>query len=380
MTNLILFMNQPKISYFIRNNFIYCRVRLNNTVSEFSTKEKINRRSWNQDKQMVISKDKIQEHYLNTLLTSLKYKLKTCAISERSEISAKELIKLCFNQDKKKLLVDLIDDFIKNCTSKASTIMNHEIRANNLREFEAYTGLSFSPDNFTLDRCKEFINWYQQTKETTNLTSANRNLLFYKQVLVYHRNNGKKLNSDLFIFVGKKDKTKDPIFLTVEELDRIKNKLLCSEFLTRIKDLFLFQCYTGLSYVDLYGGNWEIEYKDYGNILTGTRGKNGQAFFVPLENELPMTILEKYSFQLPKYENAVYNRTLKELAAICGIDKRITTHTGRKTFATLMDGNGWTRETISLMLGHSKTQTTETYYIGKGSTRLINELKKRRYG
>lgn len=101
---------------------------------------------------------------------------------------------------------------------------------------------------------------------------------------------------------------------------------------------------------------------------------------MPLENELPMTILEKYSFQLPKYENAVYNRMLKELAAICGIDKRITTHTGRKTFATLMDGNGWTRETISLMLGHSKTQTTEMYYIGKGSTRLINELKKRRSG
>lgn len=148
-----------------------------------------------------------------------------------------------------------------------------------------------------------------------------------------------------------------------------------SPFLERVRDLYLFQIGTGLSFSDIWG-NWKIKNVDAGLVLTGSRTKTKQAYFVPINN-VALAILEKYEYQLPKYENQVYNRILKEIAACLGIKKRHTTHSGRKTFATLMDQDGWSMESISRMLGHTSVRTTETYYIGRTFTRIENEMKKR---
>ena len=145
--------------------------------------------------------------------------------------------------------------------------------------------------------------------------------------------------------------------------------------LERVKDLFLFQCFTGLSYGDLWG-KWEITSTSAGKVITGTRSKNNQSFFIPLESEA-LELIQKYNGELPKYVNEVYNRILKEIAACAGIDKRLTTHTARKTYATIMNVRGWSRESVADMLGHTSTRTTEMYYIGRDFARIEMEMKKR---
>ena len=62
---------------------------------------------------------------------------------------------------------------------------------------------------------------------------------------------------------------------------------------------------------------------------------------------------------------------------ICGISKRVTTHTARKTFATLKDTEGWTRESIAKMLGHKSIKTTERYYISETNARIEQEMNSR---
>ena len=75
--------------------------------------------------------------------------------------------------------------------------------------------------------------------------------------------------------------------------------------------------------------------------------------------------------------NAVYNRILKEIAAVLNIDKKLTTHTGRNTFATVQDSKGWRRESIALMLGHKSIKRTEIYYVGNSFARIENEFRGR---
>lgn len=137
--------------------------------------------------------------------------------------------------------------------------------------------------------------------------------------------------------------------------------------------MFIFQCVTGLAYGDIWG-KFEFLESNGKKIIQGKRSKNNQTFFVPL-SAIAESILEKYNFQLPRYCNAVYNRIIKEVCACCGIFKKVSIHTARKTFATLQSEKGWSLESVALMLGHSSVKTTEMYYLGKSFVRIENELK-----
>lgn len=372
---LKLFINMPLITFFCRNNILYCRVRLNETVTEFSTKEKIEAKYWDQKAQKYKSKKAEQNNFIDSLLTSITYKVKSKAVLI-PDVTAKELVQEFFKKKQEISIVDLCKQYINSCDAEAGTIKNHEIKIQNLIAFQQFLDKKLSPENFTLKTACRFIEWFLEEKETKNVTTANRNVAFYRMVLLWYRKKGNKITSELFDFRAEKDKLKVPVVLTVEEIAALQNTVFMSGFLNRIKDLFIFQCYTGLSYCDLWN-EWELKKEDFGTILTGKRGKNGQGFWLPVEKKEVLTILEKYNFKLPRYENIVYNRILKEIAALTNINKRITTHTARKTFATLMDAEGWSRESVSKMLGHKSYRTTELYYLGESFARIENELKQR---
>lgn len=273
-------------------------------------------------------------------------------------------------------LIELyISDLKESEVAAAGTIKNHEIKLKNLKLFETYSRKIFTAASFDCVVAEKFIDWFCETKNTKFVTSANRNVSFYKLALLWAVKKGKIKNFALFAFTGQKDKNQDPVYLTKEEFKNVLNTNFQSDYLNRIKDLFVFQCLTGLSYSDVWGDFKIVNVNDK-KAIQGTRHKNNQPFFVPL-SPIANELLEKYDYNLPKYENAVYNRILKEIASLCGIDKRITTHTARKTFATLKNDEGWTRESISMMLGHSSVKTTEAYYLGKSFKRIENEMEKR---
>lgn len=160
--------------------------------------------------------------------------------------------------------------------------------------------------------------------------------------------------------------------LTLDELNKIMNKDFGSDRLNEVRDVFIFCCYTGFAYSDVYQFERNAVMKGLdGNLWLSThRQKTGIKESVPLL-PVPLTILEKYKKHeyclaynklLPINSNQRYNSYLKELASICGIKKNLSSHIARHTFATTVTlANGVPIETVSKMLGHTCIRTTQIY-------------------
>lgn len=151
-------------------------------------------------------------------------------------------------------------------------------------------------------------------------------------------------------------------FLTKEELKRIEDRTFEDKCLERVRDMFLFCCYTGLAYADLSKFDFnEAIYSDGMYRIRDCRQKTGTEYNISLVNKA-MTILEKYDYHLPIISNQKYNAFLKVIGAFCEIKKRLTSHVARHTFATTVTlGNGVRIEVVSKMLGHTNIHTTQIY-------------------
>ena len=161
-------------------------------------------------------------------------------------------------------------------------------------------------------------------------------------------------------------------FLTIEELYKIEKKRINIERLDAVRDIFVFSCYTGLSYSDIAKLNEThlergIDNKEW---IVINRTKTNSRCRIPI---LPKAkrILEKYKnypknvsmgLLLPVLTNQKMNSYLKELGDICKIRKNITMHMARHTFATSVTlSNGVPIETVSKILGHKELKTTQIY-------------------
>lgn len=181
-------------------------------------------------------------------------------------------------------------------------------------------------------------------------------------------------------------------FLTKDELARIENKHFNIVRLQVVKDLFIFSCYTGLAYIDVFNLTpANLVEKSANNIWIMTnRQKTNEPVKVPL---LPkaLEIVEKYKGHpqalaegkvLPTLSNQKLNSYLKEIADMCDITKPLTFHIARHTFATTVTlTNGVPIETVSKLLGHSKLTTTQIYAkvieskLGDDMARLSERLR-----
>ena len=151
-------------------------------------------------------------------------------------------------------------------------------------------------------------------------------------------------------------------FLTKEELTKLETKQIDDMCLNRVRDLFLFCCYTGLAYADLAIFNFKDAIMTDGMYrIRDERIKTGTPYNISLMDKV-MNILKKYEFKLPVISNQKYNSYLKILGAFCEIKKKLTSHVARHTFATTIAlANGVRIEVISKMLGHTNIQTTQLY-------------------
>ena len=161
-------------------------------------------------------------------------------------------------------------------------------------------------------------------------------------------------------------------YLTQSELQTLEQKYFSIPRLELVRDMFIFSCYTGLSFSDA-----EALSKD--NISSGIDGEKWITLFrkkTDSRTSLPLLpvakqIIEKYADDprsnnkgklLPMLTNQKINAYLKEIADICGITKTLTFHLARHTFATTVTlCNGVPIETVSKMLGHSSIKTTQIY-------------------
>ena len=149
--------------------------------------------------------------------------------------------------------------------------------------------------------------------------------------------------------------------LSENELLKIRNAKLAPK-LDRVRDLFIFCAYTGLAYIDSQIFDYETmteECNDF-TYIDGQRVKTGNTYFTPI---LPpaMEILKKYNFQLPHISNQKANDNLHLIHDKLNINKPLTTHVARHSFATLCLSYDIPIENVARMMGHSNIKTTQVY-------------------
>ena len=150
--------------------------------------------------------------------------------------------------------------------------------------------------------------------------------------------------------------------LTKEELMRIADRDFKIKRLNQVRDLFIFACNTALSYSDMATVKKEdIQITEEGvKYLKKQRIKTGITYIVPL-SDVALGLLEQYNYVLPIISNQRYNSYLQEIADLCGIEKRLTSHIARHTAATLLLNSGVSIEVVAKILGHSNTKMTQHY-------------------
>lgn len=203
-----------------------------------------------------------------------------------------------------------------------------------------------------------------------------------RRIFYFAKNTGLNIPDPFWNF-NMNFETMERDFLSQKEIDTIQSKQFASKRVEQVRDLFIFCCYTGLSYVDLCNlkdSNIHIAF-DNSLWIMSKRQKTNVQFNVRLLNT-PIQILEKYKRSqkegkiLPVISNQKLNEYLKEIADLCSITKNLTFHMARHSFATTIAlSNGVPIETVSKMLGHKSIKTTQIY-AKITDIKLSNDMQK----
>ena len=212
-----------------------------------------------------------------------------------------------------------------------------------------------------------FCNGYQSyCLMTLQQSTVNKELKMFKRILQFAVNE-RYIDINPFNIKIKDVKT-DHHPLTSSDVEKIWRTDINNERLSQIRDLFIFQCYTGLAYIDMA----TLRKDDIiGNTIYKKRQKTDVKSVIPL---LPVSkaILEKYGYNLPVISNQKYNVLLKALGELCGIKVKLHSHLARHTAATVMINNGIELPIIAKILGHSSTKITEKVYASVREKTIID--------
>lgn len=236
-----------------------------------------------------------------------------------------------------------------------NTVKQHKVIINKVTNFERLTLFKDLTHKNILD-----FETYIKSQKIADPTCV-KNMKILKQYVLLAKAKG-YIEIDPFEgYKARKGKSKDPIFLTEEEVKLIKEYTPDYGYLERAKDLFLFQCFTGLAYADLMAFSKEsIQLLDGYKTIRSNRVKTDENFislFLPDAE----SIADKYKYELPRLTNQKYNEYLKEVATGAGISKTMTSHTARHTFATYLLNKNIPIETVSRALGHTNIKQTQHY-------------------
>lgn len=273
-----------------------------------------------------------------------------------------------------------------------ATYIKHESSKNNVGRFIKDT---FKKDDYLLsDVDHSFILKYEsylRTKRLCNNNSTVRYIRNFVKIIKLALDN-EWIKTDPMRKIKLKNEEVDKPFLSEEELNTIINKSLTVPRVAQVRDIFILCCFTGLAFVDVKSFSQKdiISHPDGTLWINKQRQKSKQWAHIPL---LPIAkqIIDRYSNHpecvrkgvlLPVLSNQKMNAYLKEVADLCGINKNLTTHCARHTFATTVTLlNNISMESVSKMLGHSSLSMTKRYArvldstIGKEMSQLAQKMQ-----
>lgn len=202
--------------------------------------------------------------------------------------------------------------------------------------------------------------------------STVKHLRYLKQIITNALKN-RYITHDPFDELSLSYKPVHKQFLIEPEIKKLLSKKFDSQRLEEVRDIFAFQCFTGIAYIDVANLTTDNIFEDgFGQKwLRLSRQKSDVEANIPLL-EIPLSIIRKYrklgsDKLLPMHSNQKMNEYLKEISNLCGINKKLTTHCGRHTFGTIMLTKGVSIESVSKMLGHTNITTTQIY------AKILNE-------
>ncbi len=170
-----------------------------------------------------------------------------------------------------------------------------------------------------------------------------------------------KLSTNPFMDIKTSCKAKEVTPLTSDEVAAIEHLELVNEGLKKVRDMFLFSCYTGLSFVDLSTlTKQDIQYNGSIYFIKRKRQKTDVEYIIPLSPKA-ITMLKKYEYKMPTISNQKTNQYLKTIGDCAGVKQSLHFHLARHTALTMMLENGIPLEVVSKIAGHTNIKQTQHY-------------------
>ena len=389
----------------VENVPIRMRVNFASKRIEFTTGYRIDAAKWDTDKQRVRNgcTNKLKQSASEINASLLGYYTEVQEIFKKFEVEeimpTPEQIKEVFNALHKPIeevkqrkstpnaFYKAFDEFVRDCGRQNdwtdSTYEKFAAVKNHLMNFR--DGLTF--DFFDEKGLNDYVTYLRDVKEMRNSTIG-KQLSFLKWFLRWAFKKGLHQNNDYDSYKPKlKSTQKKIIFLTWEELNKLREFEIpaAKQALDRVRDVFLFQCFTGLRYSDVFN----LRKSDIkGDHIEVTTVKTSDSLIIELNNH-SKAILDKYkdvAFEddkvLPVITNQKMNDYLKELAELAGIDEPVRqtyyrgneridevtpkyallgTHAGRRTFICNALALGIPPQVVMKWTGHSDYKAMKPY-------------------
>lgn len=376
-----------------------CRITYMGERKPFATGLFINPQNWD-NKQQKVKPPNSENETINTQLSLIKNKINQAFLFlqvNEEEFDVEDIfLQYKGNPPKKnKTILQLFqehNDRIEKLIGKEysiATLWKFKQAKELLKDFIKY---SFNKGDYHFkDLDLKFIQDYEfflKAEKSLALATTNKMIQRFRKIVKLAISQD-IIQKEPFTSYNVKHIKKEITYLTREELAKIEEYQFKAERLQIVADMFVFCCYTGLAYnemVNLEKSHIIIGF-DGNEWINMIRGKTQHLLSIPLLSR-GKKIIEKYDYVdekrvLPKFSNQKFNAYLKEIADIVGLNKRLTHHLARRTFATtVLLFNDVPMEIVSELLGHSKITITQDHYakvvkskVGEQMNRLNSKLK-----
>lgn len=361
--------------------YIYLRITVESKISEISTKRMWDRNRWNSQSGRAVGKtEDVRE--LNSFLDSFQTKVfqaKKILLEKDLSVSAENIKDILTGKDKgARFILEVFEDHNK----KMEALVGNEFAPGTLERYKtslehtrSFIKWKYQKQDIELKKLDyEFISeysfWFKSIRKCSHNTTV-KYLSNFKKIVLSCVKSG-WLDKDPFYGFKMVKKEVERPYLTGAELREIIELKTGIERIDNVRDIFVFSCFTGLAYIDVKNLTMD-------NITEGIDGKpwiitRRQKTETPTRIPLlpqALRIMDKYKNHrireikgsvLPVLSNQKMNAYLKEIADLCGINKQLTFHTARHTFATSVTlENGVPIETVAKLLGHKSLKQTMHY-------------------
>jgi site-specific recombinase XerD len=395
----VLFYLKRRSNYVSGDLPIYLRITASGHRIELATKRTCEPEKWNSaaGRKSGTKEDTRQLNaYLDTLQSKV-YEIHRQLIAAEQEVTVETIkAKLTGQSEKRTMFLQEFEKHnnrlieLKDQEDAKGTSLRYAASYKHAKEFISwkYGTADIEIQKLNYEFIADFEFWLKSSKKCGHNTTM-RYIAYCKKIVLSLIKLG-LLQKDPFFGFKIRKKEVNRAALTEKELKLIDSKKFPSGRLTQVRDIFLFSCYTGLAYVD-------VQKLSRSDIKTGQDGEqwviinrqktDSQSRVLLLPAALK--IIAKYEKDtqcdaigklLPVLSNQKMNAYLKEIADVCGIDRNISFHIARHTFATTVTlSNGVPIESVSKMLGHSNIRTTQIYakIVDSKISGDMRKLKKR---